>query len=111
MWYEERSRKFYVDTASTAAWNQAVKVTAEVFRVDRMTFGSDFPLEFKTPEELAEILSAIYRIGLSDEEVRMVESETARKLLALAKVGGYRAQPITEPKRQLWAWVARPSSG
>jgi predicted TIM-barrel fold metal-dependent hydrolase len=83
--YEERFRKFYVDTAGTAAWNQAVKMTAEVFGVDRMTFGSDYPLESKTPEEMKEILSAIYHIGLSDAEIRSVESENALKLIAMAK--------------------------
>jgi predicted TIM-barrel fold metal-dependent hydrolase len=84
--FEERFRRFYVDTAGTGAWPQAVKMTAEVFGADRMVVGSDFPLEAKTGPEMAEVIACIYHIGLSNAEVRQVEATNAEQLLAAARV-------------------------
>jgi len=83
--YEDRFCRFYVDTAGTAAWPQAIKTTSEVFKPDRMLMGSDYPLEAKTPEEMAEVLDTVYQIGLSDSELELIESGNARRLFKLTR--------------------------
>lgn len=84
--YEERFRRFYADTAGTGAWPQAIKMAKEVFGADRLVLGSDYPLEAKTPDEMAEVLGCIYQIGLTNDEARAVEAGTIQGLLARAKL-------------------------
>lgn len=75
----------YFDCSATVPYYVDSPVEAELvwtiraLGVDRMMFGSDFPVYTPT-----DALDALTRLGLSDDELRAITSTTARELLQLA---------------------------
>ncbi len=71
----------YVDCSSTMAWVPLDK-TAQIIRrygADRVLFGTDYPMWHPKDE-----LEMFFRLGLSDDERKLILSENVKKLYHLA---------------------------
>ena len=71
----------YVDCSSTMAWVPLDK-TAEIIRrygADRVLFGTDYPMWHPKDE-----LEMFFNLGLSDDEMKLILSENAKKLYGLS---------------------------
>ncbi len=84
--WEEASRELhgiknlYVDCSSTMYWVPLEK-TAEIIRrygADRVLFGTDYPMWDPRTE-----VDLFFRLGLSDDEMRLILSENVKKLYKL----------------------------
>lgn len=70
----------YVDCSSTMYWVPLEK-TAEIIRrygADRVLFGSDYPMWHPKDE-----VDMFFKLGLSEDEMRLILSENAKKLYGL----------------------------
>ena len=81
--FEERFRRLHVDTAGTGGWWPALKMAREVWGADRMLFGTDFPLEAKTGEDVLEFRDALVTAGFAGDELCAVEHANAAALFGL----------------------------
>ena len=73
-------KNLYVDCSSTMYWVPLDK-TAEIIRrygADRVLFGTDYPMWDPRTE-----VGLFFRLGLSDDEMKLILSENVKKLYQL----------------------------
>jgi 6-methylsalicylate decarboxylase len=73
----------YFDTAGTGAWIPAMAAALNITTADRIMFGSDYPLECKTADNITESLEMIRKSPCSTEEKTAMLGKTAAGLFSL----------------------------
>lgn len=73
--------RMFVDTAGNGGWSPVVRMTADVVPVERMCFGTDYPMESHSPETMSELVAMLG--GLEPGARRAVASESALGLLGI----------------------------
>jgi predicted TIM-barrel fold metal-dependent hydrolase len=81
--FEKLFRALYFDTAGTGAWHPAMAAAFNVTTADRIMFGSDYPLECKSSENVIESLEMIRQAPCSPTEKTAMLGRTAAALFDL----------------------------
>lgn len=79
--FEKVWSRLWFDTAGTGGWAPVVSFAASVVGVDRLMFGSDFPLESHSPETVSELVEMIDNLDLPDADRAAISGGTALRLL------------------------------
>lgn len=82
--YEKLFRSLYFDTAGTGAWAPALEAAFNIASVDRIMFGTDYPLECKNAANILEALGVVRRAARSDEDSAAMLGGTAAQLFKIA---------------------------
>lgn len=87
LWDEFHGRfdKLYFDTAGYGGAPEMMRAAVDSIRRDRITFGTDYPFEFRAPEEVREWIAGIRALAVSDEDK---ENILGRNVLSLFKIRG-----------------------
>jgi predicted TIM-barrel fold metal-dependent hydrolase len=62
-----------------------MRAAVDSIRPDRITFGTDYPFEYRDPEETREYIASIRSLGISDEDKGNI---LGRNVLDLFKIQG-----------------------
>jgi 6-methylsalicylate decarboxylase len=81
--FEKLFQKLYFDTAGTGAWHPALAAALNITTADRIMFGSDYPLECKSAENIIESLEMIRQAPCSANEKAAILGQTAASLFKL----------------------------
>jgi predicted TIM-barrel fold metal-dependent hydrolase len=81
--FEKLFKALYFDTAGTGAWHPALAAAFNVTTSDRIMFGSDYPLECKSAENVVESLEMIRQAPCSSNEKTAILGRTAAALFDL----------------------------
>ena len=81
--FEKLFRRLYFDTAGTGAWLPAMAAALNITSADRIMFGSDYPLECKTAENIIESLDMVRQTPCSAEDRLNILGKTAAGLFKL----------------------------
>jgi predicted TIM-barrel fold metal-dependent hydrolase len=81
--FEKLFQSLYFDTAGTGAWHPAMAAAFNVTTADRIIFGTDYPLECKTAENITESLEMIRQAPCSAHEKISILGKTAAGLFKL----------------------------
>jgi aminocarboxymuconate-semialdehyde decarboxylase len=82
--------RIMVDTAGSGGWTPVTRMTLDVLAVDRVCFGSDFPLESHSAATMGELVDAVRSLDLGEADESAVLGGNAVRLLGL---GPTDAQP------------------
>lgn len=78
----ERFARFYVDTVVTRGGGSALSRAIDLFSIEHVVFGSDFPFGAEQGREFIRYAKqAVADLGLSEQERRLVESENILSLI------------------------------
>ena len=81
--YPKLMRQIWYDTAPSFWQSPAeIRCACETLGVDRILLGSDYPAQSPPDATLTEAVTNVAHVGLSDADLRKVQSETARSLFA-----------------------------
>ena len=85
LWDDFHSRfdKLYFDTAGYGGAPEMMRAGVEGIRTDRITFGTDYPFEFRHPEETREFIATVRALSISDEAKKNI---LGRNVLDLFKI-------------------------
>ena len=81
--FERLFQSLYFDTAGTGAWHPAMTAAFNVTTADRIMFGTDYPLECKTAENITESLEMIRQAPCPAHEKISILGKTAAGLFKL----------------------------
>ena len=81
--FEKLFQSLYFDTAGTGAWHPALAAAFNVTTADRIMFGTDYPLEFKTAANVLESVEMIRQEPCSAQEKTAILGKTAAALFKL----------------------------
>ena len=81
--FEKLFQSLYFDTAGTGAWLPAMAAAFNITTADRIMFGTDYPLECKTAENIIESLEMIRQAPCSVENKTAMLGRTAAGLFKL----------------------------
>jgi predicted TIM-barrel fold metal-dependent hydrolase len=81
--FEGLFKRLYFDTAGTGAWLPSMAAAFNIATPDRIMFGSDYPLECKTAENILESLDMIRQAPCSAAEKSAILGGTAGRLFSL----------------------------
>jgi aminocarboxymuconate-semialdehyde decarboxylase len=77
--------KLHFDTAGYGGAPEMMRAAVDSIRRDRITFGTDYPFEYRDPEETREYIASIRSLGISDEDKGNI---LGRNVLNLFKIQG-----------------------
>jgi predicted TIM-barrel fold metal-dependent hydrolase len=83
--FEKLFQSLYFDTAGTGAWHPAVTAALNITTADRIMFGTDYPLECKTAENILESVAMIREAPCSLGEKAGILGMNAASLFNLTK--------------------------
>ena len=81
--FEKLFRALYFDTAGTGAWRPALKAAFNIASSDRIMFGTDYPLECKTADNIIESMEVVRTAARSRNEREAMLGKTAAALFKL----------------------------
>jgi predicted TIM-barrel fold metal-dependent hydrolase len=81
--FERLFQSLYFDTAGTGAWHPGLAAAFNITTVDRIMFGTDYPLECKTAANVTESLEMIREAPCSAQEKAAMLGKTAATLFKL----------------------------
>jgi predicted TIM-barrel fold metal-dependent hydrolase len=81
--FESVFKRLYFDTAGTGAWLPSMAAAFNITTPDRIMFGSDYPLECKTADNILESLDMVRQAPCSPGEKRAILGGTAGRLFSL----------------------------
>ncbi len=75
--------KLYFDSAGYGGAPEMMRAAVDGIRRDRLTFGTDYPFEFRAPEETREYIECVRSLNIPDEDKRNI---LGRNVLSLFKI-------------------------
>lgn len=81
--FEDLFKRLYFDTAGTGAWLPSMAAAFNITTPDRIMFGSDYPLECKTAENILESLDMVRQAPCPASDKSAVLGATAARLFGL----------------------------
>ncbi len=81
--FDKLFQRLYFDTAGTGAWLPAMAAALNITTADRIMFGSDYPLECKTADNITESLEMIRKAPCSEADKTAMLGRTAAGLFKL----------------------------
>ena len=82
--FHNRFDKLYFDTAGYGGALETMRAAVDWIRRDRLTFGTDYPFEFRDPKETREYIAGIQSLNISEEDKKNI---LGRNVLRLFKMG------------------------
>ena len=62
-----------------------MRASVDGTRRDRITFGTDYPYEFRAPEDTREYIAGVKSLNISEEEKRNILGENVLRLFKIRK--------------------------
>ena len=81
--FDKLFQRLYFDTAGTGAWLPAMAAALNITTADRIMFGSDYPLECKSADNITESLEMIRKAPCSEADKTAMLGKTAAGLFSL----------------------------
>jgi predicted TIM-barrel fold metal-dependent hydrolase len=81
--FEKLFQSLYFDTAGTGAWHPAITAALNITTADRIMFGTDYPLECKTAENIVESVAMIREAPCSADQKTAILGTNAAALFKL----------------------------
>jgi predicted TIM-barrel fold metal-dependent hydrolase len=81
--FDKLFQHLYFDTAGTGAWLPAMAAALNITTADRIMFGSDYPLECKSADNITESLEMIRKAPCSQSDKTAMLGRTAAGLFSL----------------------------
>jgi predicted TIM-barrel fold metal-dependent hydrolase len=81
--FDKLFQRLYFDTAGTGAWLPAMAAALNITTADRIMFGSDYPLECKSADNITESLEMIRKAPCSEAHKTAMLGSTAAGLFSL----------------------------
>jgi predicted TIM-barrel fold metal-dependent hydrolase len=81
--FEKLFQSLYFDTAGTGAWHPAITAALNITTADRIMFGTDYPLECKTAENILESVAMIREAPCSADQKTAILGTNAAALFKL----------------------------
>ena len=81
--FDKLFQRLYFDTAGTGAWLPAMAAALNITTADRIMFGSDYPLECKSADNITESLEMIRKAPCSQSDKTAMLGRTAAGLFSL----------------------------
>ena len=82
--FDELFDKLYFDMAGAGAgWLPAIKAGLLMIRADRLCFGTDYPYDMHTAEDIKTFINTIKKLDISDNDKRLMLGENVRALFKI----------------------------
>jgi predicted TIM-barrel fold metal-dependent hydrolase len=81
--FDKLFQRLFFDTAGTGAWLPAMAAALNITTADRIMFGSDYPLECKSADNITESLEMIRKAPCSESDKTGMLGRTAAGLFSL----------------------------
>jgi len=82
--FDEIFNKIYVDMAGAGAgWIPAIKVALLMIRPDRICFGTDYPYDMHTAEDIRAFINTIKNLDIPGNDKRLMLGENIKRLFKL----------------------------
>jgi len=77
--------KIYFDSAGFGGSMVAMRAATDAIRRDRITFGTDYPLEFRDPNDLRNYIAEIRSLDISENDKRNILGQNVLELFKIEK--------------------------